>query len=82
MLSMRLNRAFGPYPAGAILQFEPATSGSVRPGDVVLSGLDDEDLFPHLVTDSGDLTPFGYINGERQHIRYRAIAVTTQIDLL
>ena len=82
MLSMRLRQAFGPYPPGVTLLFAPATSSDVRPGDMVLAGLNDEDLLPHLITDSGGVTPFGYIVGERSNIRYRAIAVTTPIDPL
>lgn len=81
MLCMRLKQEFGSFPAGVILQFEPANSGSVRPGDLVLTGLDDEALFPHLVTSSGELTPFGCIIGEHHLIRYRAMAVTTPIKL-
>lgn len=79
MLRLRLCRPFGPYPAGAILHFERASFDDVRPGDIVLSGLDDDALFPHEVGDDGGLTPFGCINGQRRHIRYRAVSVTTEI---
>lgn len=80
MLRMRLKQAFGTFSAGAILEFECANSAGVRPGDIVLTGLDDEALFPHMVTINGDLTPFGYITGERRHIRYRATAVISPIE--
>ena len=79
MLSMRLKRAFGPFPAGVTLQFVPADSVSVRLGDIVLCGLDDELLFPHVVMEDGGLSPFGCIKGENRNIRYRAIAVTSVI---
>ena len=80
MLSMRLKRAIGPYPAGGTLLFAPATARDVNSGDVVLAGLDEENLLPHLITEDGSLRPFAYIIGEHRNIKYRAVAVTSQIN--
>ena len=80
MLSMRLLKAFGPYPAGVTLLFAPATAREVNSGDLVLAGLNEDNLLPHMVTDRGHLTPFCYVVGELSNIKYRAIAVTSPIN--
>lgn len=80
MLSMRLLRAFGPYPAGVTISFAPASAADVRSGDFVLTGLNEDNLVPHLITVGGNLTQFGCIVGEHNNIRYRAVAVTLQIN--
>lgn len=75
MLVMKLKREFGQYEAGAIAWFAPASSEDVHTNDFVLCGLNDDDLFPHFVTATGELTSFGCIIGERCNIRYKAVAV-------
>lgn len=75
MIAMQLKRAFGSYRAGSILLFEAATSNDVLPNDVVLCGLNEKELFPHIVMPDGDLSSFGYIVGELCNIRYKVAFV-------
>jgi hypothetical protein len=71
-MKIRLRRALGAYSGGTVLDLKPATNKDGRPGDVVLCGVQDDVLFPHLVAESGDLSPFAHIVGERRNIRYIA----------
>jgi|GEM_PF-4430657 len=76
MLTMQLRCSFGPYQAGSVLWFMRATQKEVSAGDVVLCGLNEEELFPHLVLPNGELSNFGFIVGEHENIRYKTIMIT------
>lgn len=76
---MRLKRNFATFPVGSFLHFEPSTASDVAPGDIVLAGIDDAQLFLHVVKADGELTDFGCICGERRNIRYRATAATSEL---
>jgi len=79
MLMMRLQKPLGQFPAGVVLEFGSVMDPDLHPGDIVLCGLNCEELFPHVVTKSGGLTPFGCVVGEYRNIKYKALAVTTRI---
>jgi hypothetical protein len=71
-MKIRLKRTLGAYSGGTVLELKPATNKDGHPGDIVLCGVRDDILFPHLVAESGDLIPFAHIVGERRNIRYIA----------